>query len=87
MSGKIFFQSKGGLSKIYENFKVFQGEKTTPNVEFSTLFFFLLWTLPLPKTKTELSRVAAEIESLPDGRGAAKVQVDVDSEKISVEDR
>ena len=33
----------------------------------------------LPKTKTELSRVAAENPRLPDGRGAAKVQMVVDS--------
>ena len=33
----------------------------------------------LPKTKTELSRVAAEIPDLPDGRAAALDQVEVDS--------
>ena len=34
----------------------------------------------LPKTKTELSKVAAVISFLPDGRGATKDQVFVDSE-------
>ena len=32
-----------------------------------------------PKTNTELSRVAAEIPDLADGRAAAKDQLDVDS--------
>ena len=38
-----------------------------------------IYKISLPKTNTELSRVAAEMASLPEGRGAAKDQVEVDS--------
>ena len=44
----------------------------------------------LPKTKTELSRVAAEKAYLADGSAAAEDQIEVDSQgrgQISVEDR
>ena len=41
----------------------------------------------LPKTNTELSRVAAEIPDVADGRAAAWDQVEADSKQISVEDR
>ena len=38
-----------------------------------------IYKISLPNINTELSRVAAEIPCLPNGRDAAKDQVDVDS--------